>query len=165
MKKLLMTAAIAVFAITAQAQEEMKQSYLKEIDHSFNYTYKNDSDKYLYASSEKEITVLTTTTGEIKWNKKYSEISKELSKVDEIIPLAEAKTIFVFDRKMGKDKMACIDVMTGQLLWITSKYQNVEEENVVYIDELNAFGITTKDVFTMIKARSGEEMWTTQKFK
>src|SRR5690606_2085213 len=76
-----------------------------------------------------------------------------------------AKTIFVFDRKMGKDKMACIDVMTGQLLWITSKYQNVEEENVVYIDELNAFGITTKDAFTMIKARSGEEMWTTQKFK
>jgi outer membrane protein assembly factor BamB len=165
MKKILLTLVTAVSVLVSYGQEEMTQQYMKEIDHSFNYTAKNDGDGYCYASSEKEITVLDTKTGEIKWNKKYSEISRELSKVDEIIPLWEAHVIFVFDRKLGKDKMACIDVYTGKLLWITSKYQNVEEENVVFIAELNAFGITTKDAFTMMKAHTGEEMWTTQKFK
>jgi outer membrane protein assembly factor BamB len=165
MRKRYLSFALALAAITAQAQEEMSQLYIKEIDHSFNYTAKNDGDGYCYASSEKEITVLDTKSGDIKWNKKYSEISKELSKVDEIIPLWEAHVIFVFDRKMGKDKMACIDVYTGKLLWITEKYQDVEEENVIFIAELNAFGVTTKAAFTMIKAHTGEEMWTTQKFK
>src|SRR6478736_642378 len=122
--------AMAFCAFAANAQEEMAEKFKKEIDHSFNYTAKNDEDGYCYASSEKEITVLDTKTGEVKWNKKYSAISEELGKVDEIIPLWDAKAIFVFDRKMGKDKMACIDVFTGKLLWISSKYQNVEEENI-----------------------------------
>src|SRR5829696_6261964 len=123
MRKLFLTTVIAMLAIATYAQDEMKQQYLKEIDHSFNYTAKNDGDGYCYAASEKEITVLDTKTGEIRWNKKFSEVSNELGKVDEIIPLWEAHVIFVFDRKMGKDKMACIDVYSGKLLWSSSKYQ------------------------------------------
>ncbi|HEY5823605.1 MAG TPA: PQQ-binding-like beta-propeller repeat protein, partial [Cyclobacteriaceae bacterium] len=165
MKKAVLIVVVALVAFAANAQEEMAEKFKKEIDHSFNYTAKNDEDGYCYASSEKEITVLDTKTGEIKWNKKYSEVSPELGKVDEIIPLWDAKAIFVFDRKMGKDKMACIDVFTGKLLWISAKYQNVEEENIVYIKEMDAFAVTTKENLTMIKARTGDELWKTDKFK
>ena len=165
MKKAVLIALVAFMALAANAQEEMTETFKKEIDHPFNYTAKSDAEGYCYASSDKEITVLDTKTGEIKWNKKYSAISKELGKVDEIISMWDAKAIFVFDRKMGKDKMACIDALTGELLWISSKYQNVEEDNIVYIKEMNAFAVTTKENLTMIKARSGEELWKTEKFK
>jgi len=157
---------IALFAfLGTQAQEEMRQEFTKEIDHSFDYTAKSDNQGYCYASSDKEITVLDTKTGAIKWNKKFSEISNELRKVDEIIPLWESNVIFVFDRKMGKDKMACIDALTGSLLWISSNYQDVEEDNIIYVSELNAFAVSTKESLTMVKARTGEELWQTSKFK
>ena len=165
MKKAVLIVVVAFVAFAANAQEEMAEKFKKEIDHPFNYTAKSDADGYCYASSEKEITVLDTKTGDIKWNKKYSDVSSELGKVDEIISLWDAKAIFVFDRKMGKDKMACIDALTGKLLWISSKYQNVEEDNIVYIKEMDAFAVTTKENLTMIKARTGDELWKTDKFK
>jgi len=165
MKKAVLIISVALVAFAAKAQEEMAEKFKKEIDHPFNYTAKSDEDGYCYASSEKEITVLDTKTGEIKWNKKYSDVSKELGKVDEIISMWDAHVIFVFDRKMGKDKMACIDALSGELLWISSKYQNVEEDNIVYIKEMNAFAVTTKENLTMIKARTGDELWKTDKFK
>lgn len=165
MKRVLLTLVVASVFSLVQAQEEMKQTFVTEIDHSFEYTAQSDRHGYSYASSGKEITVLDNATGKIRWNKKYSEISEELSKVDEIIPLWDADAIFLFDRKMGKDKMACIDVNDGKLLWITAKYQGVEEDNVVYIREMDAFAVTTKANLTMVKARTGEELWVTDKFK
>jgi outer membrane protein assembly factor BamB len=163
MKKALLFFAMAFVAIAAYAQGEMSEVFKKEIDHSFDHVAK--SEEYCYASSGKEITVLDSKTGEIKWNKKYSQISDQLGKVDEIISLWDSKVIFVFDRKLGKDKMACIDALTGELLWITANYQDVEEENIIYISELNAFAVTTKKDLTMVKARTGEELWKTEKFK
>lgn len=165
MKRGLFFLALMMGSFLATAQEEMKETYVREIDHSFNYTAKSDPRGFCYASSPKEITVLDPKTGDIKWNKKYDDISKELGKVDEIIPLWDADAIFVFERKMGKDKMACVDVHSGKLLWLSSKYQNVEEENIIYIRELDAFGVTTKENLTLVKARTGEEIWKTEKFK
>jgi outer membrane protein assembly factor BamB len=151
--------------LQVSAQDEMKEEFVREIDHSFDLTQKV-GDEYCYASSGKEITVFQLPRGEIKWNKKYAEISPELSKVDDIISMDGAGAIFVFDRKMGKDKMACIDAQTGALLWVSAKYQDVEgADNIYYIHEMEAFAITTKTNLTMIKARTGEELWTTTKFK
>ena len=83
MKKAVLIVVVALVAFAANAQEEMAEKFKKEIDHSFNYTAKNDEDGYCYASSEKEITVLDIKTGEVKWNKKYSEVSPELGKVED----------------------------------------------------------------------------------
>ena len=71
---------LAIFI--AHAQEEMSEIYKKEIDHSFDYTANGNEEKddYSYASSSKEVTVFNNLTGEILWNKKYSDISKELGK-------------------------------------------------------------------------------------
>jgi outer membrane protein assembly factor BamB len=147
------------------AQEEMKEDYAMEFDHQFDYSYMVDGE-YCYASSAKEITLFEVPSGKVRWNKKFSELSKELSKVDDIIAMSGSGAIFVFDRKMGKDKIACIDVTTGALLWVSSKYQSVEgPDNIYYIKEMDAFAVATKTNLTMIKARTGEELWATTKFK
>jgi len=165
MKKLMALIGLFLIASMSFAQDEMAEVFTKEIGHSFNITGHSDEDDYCYASSDKEISVLKNSTGELKWNKKYKMVSEQLNKVDEIIPLWDANALFVFDRKMGTDKMACIDIHNGNLLWVSGKYQNVEEENIIYIRELDAFAVTTKDALVMIKARTGEEMWQTKKFK
>jgi outer membrane protein assembly factor BamB len=102
----------------------------------------------------------------VLWTARYKDISEELGKVDDIMPMWDAKVLFLFDRKIGKDKIAAVDAMTGKLLWVSGKYQDVEDmDNVVYIPKLDAFAITTKKNLTMIKVRSGEELWATEKFK
>jgi hypothetical protein len=65
---------------------------------------------------------------------------------------------------MGKDQMACIDMETGKLLWSTDKYQDVTDENVVYIPERQGFAISLKDRLVFIKVSNGEEVWSTTKF-
>ncbi|MES2627995.1 MAG: PQQ-binding-like beta-propeller repeat protein [Bacteroidota bacterium] len=165
MKKLFTSIFLMGSLLSFGQDDEMKEIFVKEIGHSFHITGHNDEDDYTYASNDKEVSVLKNSNGEIKWNKRYKEITPEINKVDEIIPLWDADALFVFDRKLGTDKMACIDIHNGNLLWVSGKYQNVEEDNIVYIKELDAFAVTTKSALVMIKARTGEEMWQTQKFK
>lgn len=165
MKKILPVLILFFSCLLAQAQEEMKEDFVNEIDHTFDLTQKV-GDEYCYASSAKEISVFELPSGKLKWNKKYSELTKELSKVDDIISMDGSNAIFVFDRKMGKDKMACIDAHTGELLWISGKYQDIEGvDNIFYLREMDAFAIATKANLTMVKARTGEELWSTTKFK
>lgn len=166
MKRLMLAAFAVCFNFLAMAQEEMTELYSKEIDHSFNSTGIDDDEGYIYASSGKDITVFKNATGEVLWTGRYKDISDQLGKVDDIIPMWDAKVLFLFDRKMGKDKIAAIDAMTGKLLWVSGKYQDVDgSDNVVYISSMEAFAITTKASLTMIKARTGEELWATEKFK
>jgi outer membrane protein assembly factor BamB len=166
MKQLLLAAVAVCCAFLAHAQDEMTELYTKEIDHTFNSTGIDDDEGYIYASSGKEITVFKNATGEVLWTGRYKDISDQLGKVDDIIPMWDAKVLFLFDRKIGKDKIAAIDAMTGKLLWISGKYQDVDgADNVVYISSMDAFAITTKSSLTMIKTRTGEELWATEKFK
>lgn len=166
MKKLAIVMLAALTCISVMAQEEMKVIYEKEVDHSFDNTANGNDDGYSYAASAKEISVFNNKTGDLLWNKKFKEVSDQLGKVDDIISMWEAKVIFVFDRKLGKDKMACIDAVTGNLLWVSAKYQNVDDsDNIIFISALGAFAVASKDHLTMIKARTGEELWATEKFK
>ncbi|HNP75823.1 MAG: PQQ-binding-like beta-propeller repeat protein [Cyclobacteriaceae bacterium] len=166
MKKLFLIALAVCCTVLTYAQEEMTELYTKEIEHSFNSTGIDDQEGYIYASSGKEISVIKNATGDVLWTARYKDISEELGKVDDIMPMWDAKVLFLFDRKIGKDKIAAVDAMTGKLLWVSGKYQDVEDmDNVVYIPKLDAFAITTKKNLTMIKVRSGEELWATEKFK
>ena len=119
---------------------------------------------YSYIASDKEIAFFANETGRIKYTKAFKEIAPNLSKIDELIPFWEANTLFLFDRKAGKDQIACIDMETGSLLWTTDKYQNVTEENVVYIPERQGFAISLKDRLVFIRVSNGEELWSTTKF-
>lgn len=165
MKKLLTTSFLILFAGFMFAQEEMSTVWETELEHKSDFaTGYSQQRGYCYAATAKEISVVDNNDGKVKWTKEYKMIAEKLKKIDEIIPFWEAKTIFLFDRKMGKDQMACIDAENGNLLWASDKYQNVSEENVVYIPEMEAFAVSLKESLVMIKARTGEEIWQTSKF-
>lgn len=104
-------------------------------------------------------------TGSVRWTGKFKDLTPKLRKVDELTPFWESNVLFLFDRKMGKDQIACLDLADGRLLWTTDKYQNITDENVVYIPELDGFAITLKDRLVWVLARTGEERWSTDKFK
>ncbi len=120
---------------------------------------------YCYAGDSKGLAILDSKTGAVFWDKKFKELVPSMRKVDEIIPLWEANAIFLFDRKLGKDKMAVIDVKNGTVLWESEKYQNVSDANVLYIPELDAFALSLKERLVLVKTRTGEEVWEMPRFK
>jgi hypothetical protein len=88
--------------------------------------------------------------------------------------------IFLFDeRKLGTDRVACLDIQTGKELWNSEAYQNLipkgtkaeegadqgELETVKYISELDAFMISQKGSIILVKANTGEKIWETNRFK
>ncbi|MBX7202092.1 MAG: PQQ-binding-like beta-propeller repeat protein [Bacteroidia bacterium] len=148
------------------AQEEMKLEWETRLEHRTTAETGFSQEKGIsFAATEKEISVIDNNTGKVKWNKTFKTISEEIRKVDEIIPMWDANTLFLFDKKLGKDKVVCVDMETGNMLWWTEKYQNLSEYNVVFVSEMDAFALALKDALVMIKVRSGEEIWQTSKFK
>ena len=165
MKKIIVSA-FMVFAISASyAQEEMKVLWETKGGHKMENTGLEESKGLVLGSDDKDVTVMDTKTGAIKWTKAFKDITDGIRKVDEQICMWDANVLFLFDRKMGKDKIVCVDITNGNFLWITDKYQDITEENIVYISEMEAFAVSTKAGVHMIKARTGEELWTTAKFK
>lgn len=154
-----------LLSLGARGQEEMNAVWEAKLEHKIENTGLSDDKGLVMASNDKEISFASTKDGSILWTKRFKDIAQGLSKVDEQIPMWESNVVFLFDRKMGKDKIACVDLQTGNFLWMTDKYQDITEDNVVYIQEMDAFALSTKAALTMIKARTGEEIWTTTKFK
>ncbi len=155
-----------LFSILLKAQDDMPVVWEQKLEHKIMFTGTGTEDRgYSYAASEKEMTVFSNTTGATIWTKDFSDIAPKLNKIDELIPFWEANTVFLFDRKMGKDQIACIDISTGQLLWTTNIYQDLSEDVIMFIPELDGFAITLKEKLVFIKTRTGEEKWSTSKFK
>jgi hypothetical protein len=88
--------------------------------------------------------------------------------------------LFLFDeRKLGTDRVACLDLKTGKELWNSEAYQNLipkgtkaeegadegELETVKYVNELDAFLISQKASVIMVNAKTGEKIWETNRFK
>lgn len=164
--KFFLLAALLTSAMFTRAQDDMPVVWESKMDHKIQYNGTGTEDRgYSYAASDKEITVFENATGKVKWTKKFKDVAPKLGKIDELIPFWESNIIFLFDRKMGKDQIACIDIESGSFLWSTDKYQDVSEDNVVYIPEEQSFAISLKKELVFIKAKTGEERWSTVKFK
>lgn len=166
MKKLLLVAMIATFSLAAYSQGEMPQVWQKDMGIKFTHTGTGlEVNDYSYVASDKEMAVFSNKDGSIYWKKTFKEIAPNLKKIDELVPFWESKVVFLFDRKTGKDQIACIDITNGSLLWTTDKYQKVTEDMVVYIEEDHSFAISLKDELVYVKAHTGEELWSTSKFQ
>ncbi len=165
MKRIAYFFMLFLISASAYAQEEMKETWSTKLDHKIENNGFSDRKGYCYGSSDKEFSFVSNKDGKVLWTKEFKDIAKGLRKIDEQIPMWDANVLFVFDRKIGKDKTACIDLTTGDFLWMTEKYQNLTDESIIYISELEAFAVTTKEAVTLIKARTGEEIWSTAKFK
>lgn len=165
MKKFVLTFIIAFVYLFANAQEDMPLVWETKLGHKIDHNGTGSEERgYSYAASDKEISVFSNKDGKVLWTKAFKEVAPKLRKVDELIPFWESNTIFLFDRKMGKDQIACIDMESGELLWNTDKYQNVTDEVIIYIPEEEGFAISLQKELVFIKARTGEELWSTTKF-
>lgn len=157
--------ALLMFAATAMcAQDEMSLVWESKMDHRSEYKGTGLEGEVSYVASDKEITVFKNSDGSTVWTGKFKDIAPNLRKIDELEPFWKSDVIFLFDRKVGKDQIACVDLNTGKLLWSTDKYQDVTDENLIYIREKNAFAMSIKKGLVLIDARTGEEFWQTALF-
>ena len=164
MKKLLTFAVLLLTIVWAKAQEDMTTVWETKLGHQIQYAGTSLEGEHSYAASDKEMSLFDNNTGKVIWEKKFSEMAPKLRKIDELIPFWNSSTIFLFDRKIGKDQIACIDLETGESLWTTDKYQDVDESSITYIGEEDCFAIALKKELVYIRARTGEELWSTTKF-
>lgn len=158
---------LLLLAYAAHAQEEMKTLYQFEVNHAFNHIgYGTDDLTASYVASTKEVTVFDNKDGKIVWTKKFKDITDQINKIDDMFPMGSAGLIFVIDRKVGKDKMVCIEKATGKLMWVSDKFQDVDsQDNLVFFRDSEEILITTKKNATLIKMRTGEVVWNTEKYK
>lgn len=154
-----------MLATNAFAQEDMKEVWMKNPTHKIVWTGMDEEKGFVYSSSLKEITLYKTGDGGVIWNKEYSALAPKFKKVDELIPMWDAKVFFIFNRRTGGDQMVVADMMTGQALWTSDAFEDLSDENIVYIPEAEAFAVSTKKALTFIKARTGQVLWETAKFK
>lgn len=156
-----------VITLTLSAQEDMPEMWTTRLDHTIDfYGCDNVGDTgYGYTASKKDISVYENETGKVVWTKDFTDISQRLKKVDDIIPIWDAKKIFLLDLKLGKEQVAVIDMVTGKLLWDSDRYKLKMSEMITYIKEENGFLFTFKDVNLFVNADTGEELWSTSKFK
>jgi len=165
MKKLFTLAVILLSFAWAQAQDDMSTVWETKLGHQIQYAGTSLEGEHSYAASDKEMSLFDNKTGKVIWEKSFNDMAPKLRKIDELIPFWASSTIFLFDRKLGKDQIACIDLETGTSLWTTDKYQDVDESSITYIDDEDCFAIALKKELVYIRARTGEELWSTEKFK
>lgn len=166
MKKLSFTLLGIILTILAYSQDEMAVVWSQDLDIKFiHHGTDTEVGDHSYVASDKEMAVFKNTDGSVVWKKTFKEIAPNLKKIDELVPFWDSDVIFLFDRKAGKDQIACIDLKSGKLLWTTDKYQKVTADMVVYIEEDHGFAISLKNELVYIKAHTGEELWSTTKFQ
>jgi outer membrane protein assembly factor BamB len=166
MKKQFLNLGVALLlAGNVFAQEDMSTTWMKNPTHKIDWSGMSEESGFVYASSLKEITVYKTETGEQIWNKEYKDLAPKFRKVDELIPMWDAKVFFIFNRRSGGDQMVVADMVNGQALWSSDAYEDLTDENIVYVPEAEAFAVSTKKALTFIKARTGQVLWETTKFK
>lgn len=161
LQTLLLLAAPSLFA-----QKEMPSVWEAKFGHRCEHTATGTEERgYGYAADDKEITVFDNKTGQVKWTGRFKDLAPKLRKVDEVIPFWESDAIFLFDRRMGKDQIAVLNMADGKLLWNTDVYQDLSNENIVYLPQKDAFIIALKEKLVFVRAKTGEETWSTTKFK
>ncbi|MBL4710260.1 MAG: PQQ-binding-like beta-propeller repeat protein [Flavobacteriales bacterium] len=167
MKKQIITAlSCCMLSLGLMAQEEMQTEWTQKYDHKTQWvgTGLEGPDKVSFIATEKKITVFKTSDGSIVWNGAYKNIVPKFRKVDAFAPFWESGAIFLFDKKLGKDKLAVVDLKTGKVLWDSEVYQGLTVDNIEYIPEKDGFILSLENSLTFVDARTGEEKWESTAF-
>jgi len=165
-KKVLTALSFTLLSFGLFAQEEMQVEWNQKYDHKTERvgTGLEGPGELSYIATDKEMTVFKTSDGSVVWNKKFKDMTERLRKIDEFVPFWESKCVFAFDKKLGKDKLAVIDLENGNVLWESEKYQGLTYESIEYIAEKQGFILSLKESIIFVDARTGEEKWETSQF-
>lgn len=136
---------------------------------------------FIIGTDDNSASVLDTK-GNPVWNGDYKKLTSNGTNKCEyqyVIWKEKGGCLFLFDAKMGKDKVAVLDIASGKELWSSDLYQDLlpkgtksedgaddgELETVKYIYELDAFLISQRASVVLVKAKTGEKIWETNRFK
>lgn len=153
--------------VSAAAQEEFPTVWEGQFDNRATVLSVCNSDgSYILGTDEDQCTLLDANA-KVLWSTKYKELTnKEGVKSAEIQNIYFGPDLlFLFDKKIGKDKITVVDIRAGKALWTTDQYQDLTEENIEYISDLDAFFFSLKNSTVLVNARTGERIWETDKFK
>jgi hypothetical protein len=162
-----------------------KTVWESEFDNKATFMANSNADGSLIIGTDDNSATVIDGNGKIVWSGDYKKITTNKTNNSEyqfIIWGDKGGYLFLFDsRSMGTDRVAVIDISTGKELWNSEKYQNLlpkdarnddngggdqgELETVKYINELDAFLISQKESVVMVKAKTGEKIWETNRFK
>ena len=142
----------------------------------------NSNGELIVGTDDNSCSVLDKD-GKPIWNGDYKKITTNSTNKSELqytIFTENGGYLFLFDqRKLGTDRVACIDIKSGKELWNSEAYQDLipkgtkaeegldqgELETVKYIFELDAFLISQRASVILVKAKNGEKIWETNRFK
>lgn len=167
MNKLLLITMALAGAFTAKAQDDMPEVWSTKFDHQIDWYAVDDANAsgYGMVASDKEISVYESANGKLVWTKTFKELAPRMRKVDDVMVVDGSSKIFLLDLKVGSEQVAVVDLVTGKLDWDSDKYKIKSRDMISYISEEKAFMFTFKDVNILVEALTGEERWSTQKFK
>lgn len=162
------------FATVWESEFENKASFLAVCE---------DDGELIIGTDDNSASVLDSS-GKPVWNGDYKKITTNGTNKSEYQytqwKSGKGGYLFLFDeRKLGTDRVACLDIATGKELWSSESYQNLlpkgtksedgadqgELDTVKYISELDAFLISQKASIILVKANTGEKIWETNRFK
>ncbi|MBL0103039.1 MAG: PQQ-binding-like beta-propeller repeat protein [Bacteroidetes bacterium] len=168
MKKQLCVMLIGAFISGhTMAQEELPTVWEGKFDNRATVLSVSNSDGSMIMGTDEDQCTLLDESAKVLWSTKYKELTnKEGVKTAEIQNVYwGANLLFLFDKKIGKDKITVVDIKKGAAMWTTDQYQDLTEENIEYIEDLDAFFFSLKNSTVLINARTGEKIWETDKFK
>jgi hypothetical protein len=139
--------------------------------------------QYIIGTDDNSSSVLDEN-GKTLWSGDYKKLTTNKTNNSEYqytIWKEKGGYLFLFDkRSLGTDRVAVLDLATGQELWNSELYQDLipkggtkteegsdqgELETVKYVDELDSFLISQKNSVILVKANTGEKIWETNRFK
>lgn len=166
-KQIIAALSFCALSLGVMAQEDMQIEWTKKFEHKTDWvgTGLEGPNEVSYIATDKEITVYKTSDGSIVWSAAYKELLPKFRKVDAFAPFWESNAIFLFDKKLGKDKLAVVDLKSGKVLWTSEVYQGLTNENIEYIPEKDGFILSLASSLTFVDARTGEEKWESTAFK
>lgn len=157
---------VIIFSLNLKAQDDFQLVWESEFSvNAKGGSYTNGAGDRVFGTNDKECSMLNGEGKEL-WGGKYKDISTNgVNNSDYRYCAWEADVYFVFDKKLGADRVTAIDTESGKELWNSDRYQNLSLDNIEYISELESFILSLKDRIVLIKAKTGEEVWETDRFR
>jgi outer membrane protein assembly factor BamB len=120
------------------------------------WRYATEDGKYVVGTTKKEVSVINGLTGQPIWKKTFTDLAgvKE-AKSQQIIE--ETETLMFISRQKGNDELFCVDLKTGNKLWSNDQFNDINLDNLIFIQGAGCYAVVQKKGLTFIDEKTGLE--------
>ncbi|GEM_PF-5561940 len=126
--------------------------------------YVTNDGEYVVGTNTANAAVLDGKTGDLLWSSNFEKLLGT-KKCDLQYSMDEAGVLFLYRSRGSSNVLHTVDLKTGEELWSTDQFQNLNLNSIIYLPELKSFILVTKNLLHMVEARTGKELWNTSKFR